>query len=109
MELTIDKGCPHHEIFTAFFEAIQSSLILEGPPGQQIISHNINYLTKQQYKYLGYVIALSLMNGRPGPRLFDRAIAEKIAFGHVKSEVSIADVEYLRVQLLKVKEWHIAN
>lgn len=105
-EPAIDEGGPRREFFTAFFEAIQSSAILEGPPGQQILSHNIKCLTKQQYKYLGYVIALSIMNGGPGPHLFHRAIAEKIAFGQVKSEVSIADVgDYeLRVHLLKVKQ-----
>ena len=104
-EPAIDEGGPRCEFFTAFFEAIQSSSLLEGLPGEQIISHHIESLTKEHYKFLGYMIVLSFMNGGPGPYLFHKAIAEKIVFNKQKCALSIGDVgDYeLREHLFKVE------
>ena len=87
-----------------FFDAIRNTSLLEGPPGQQIISHHIENLNKQYYKYLGYVIVLSFMNGGPGPHLFHKAIAERIVFSETKTELSIGDIGHyeLRDHLVKV-------
>ena len=103
-EPAIDEGGPRREFFTLFFAAIRSTSLLEGPSGQQIVSRNIENLNKQRYKFLGYVIVLSLMNGGPGPFLFHKAVAEKIVFSQHRSELSVDDIgDYeLREHLLKV-------
>lgn len=73
-------------------------------PGQQIISHNIENLTKHYYKYLGYVIVLSFINGGPSPYNFHKAIAERIVFDKVDTNLSVGDVgDYeFREHLIKV-------
>ncbi|XP_052260282.1 G2/M phase-specific E3 ubiquitin-protein ligase-like [Dreissena polymorpha] len=65
-EMGEDQGGPRREFFRLAMKALQDSAFFEGPENSKIFSHNISLLEMDQYKTIGRLVALSLVQGGPG-------------------------------------------
>ncbi|XP_014678786.1 PREDICTED: uncharacterized protein LOC106818607 [Priapulus caudatus] len=101
-EPAVDEGGPTREFFTEVFRSIRKSSLMTD---RDNLSHNVLHLSKQHYKLVGQLIALSIMNSGPNPLLFCRPTAEHILnSGQLSEDLSIEDVSdaQLREHLLKI-------
>ena len=92
-EPAVDAGGPLREFFRLLLGEISSnSMLFCGEETARIPMHNVLELSKQTFRYVGQIIAASLLNGGPSPGFFADFIADYIVFGIEKVQVRVEDV-----------------
>ena len=92
-EPAVDAGGPLREFFCLLLGEISSnSMLFCGEETARVPRHNVLELSKQTFRYVGQIIAASLLNGGPSPGFFADFIADYIVFGIEKVQVRVEDV-----------------
>lgn len=117
-EPVIDAGGPCREYFRLLIRDTLKSSFFEGAEDARVPTQNMVALEKQTYKHMGKLLtlnrkqhagkhthaqcfslmnsgqmmAVSIVNGGPGPQCFSKAVADCICYGMPKVRATIADV-----------------
>lgn len=93
-EAGIDEGGPKREFFQLFMlELSNNGALLAGLPGSHVLMHDALALQQGVFRGIGKVIALSLLNGGPGPQFFAPSIAKYIlGMAVTKDDLRLEDV-----------------
>jgi hypothetical protein len=67
-EGAVDMGGPMKEYFTLVTQWMLTSQLFCGPNNAKFLSYQASSVEQNEYYYAGLIIAMSLVNGRPGPR-----------------------------------------
>ena len=89
----MDAGGPLCEFFHLMLSEIaRNNTLFCGKAIARIPKHNMVELSKQTYKYIGSILAASIIHGGPAPRFFSDAVANYIVYGIERAKVSVEDV-----------------
>ena len=92
-EPAVDAGASLHEFFRLLLKEIFSNgLLFCGPDTARLPLHNVAALSKGTFKYIGYMMGASLLNGGPAPSFFANIVADYILFGIERVKVKQEDV-----------------
>ncbi|XP_065887268.1 uncharacterized protein [Dysidea avara] len=98
-EPAVDAGGPLREFFHLLLgEICGNNSLFCGPDTARVPLHNVAALTKQTFKYIGYMIGASLVNGGPSPSFFANIVADYILYGIERTKVKLEDVVNLNMQ-----------
>eukprot|EP00794_Sanderia_malayensis_P010666 gene10666-11795_t len=95
-EVAVDDGGPLRELFTTIFDSAANH-ILSGQEKNYTIRHDAHKLESGEFEIYGKLIALSFLQGGPGPHNWCRPLANYV-FGLDCSEISITDISDFEVQ-----------
>ena len=106
-EPAVDDGGPRREFFMLFMNSLNSQeSLFEGPLDKRVLRHNTRALDKDVYKIVGKIIALSVVNGGPGPIFWaDSNINYIFKDGNPIVVTKVEDIpdESIRAKLKKVR------
>ena len=105
-EPAVDAGGPLREYFHLLLrEIFTKGTIFQGKENARIPIHNVLELKKQTFKYIGNMLAASLLNGGPAPTFFADFVADYLVYGLEHVKVNIRDVlnDKMKEKLTKVK------
>lgn len=104
-EAGIDDGGPSREFASLVVKQLAESKYLRGPDTGKSFARHHNSLQEGDFKAIGSLTAITLLNGGYGVPVFTRPIAEFIVYGEPKSPCHIDDVpdSELKHNLLKVR------
>ena len=91
-EGAIDMGGPMKEYFTLVMQWMVSSKLFSGPDHAKFLSCNASSVEQNEYYYAGLIIAMSLVNGGPGPQCLDSKMFEVLVHGQESIVVDADDV-----------------
>ena len=92
-EPAVDAGGPLREFFHLLLKEIfRNGSLFCGPDTARIPLHNVAALAKGTFKYIGYMMGASLLNGGPAPSFFANIVADYILFGIERVKVKLEDV-----------------
>ena len=60
---------------------MSNNTFLEGTEYSRVPAHNMVELSRKTFKYLGQMIATSVVHGGPGPQCLFQAVVDYICFG----------------------------
>lgn len=70
-EPTADQGGPKSEFFRlALLSSIADPSLFRGHGSSKVLVHNTTTLLQQHYKFVGFLISMSIVQGGPGPMCF---------------------------------------
>ncbi|CAL8238027.1 unnamed protein product, partial [Boreogadus saida] len=78
-EGAVDEGGPTREFCTLLIHQIQNHFVFEGPEGNKTLALNSVALQKGQYRLVGNMIALCLVQGQVSPRFLSERLYRQIA------------------------------
>ncbi|XP_066928484.1 G2/M phase-specific E3 ubiquitin-protein ligase-like [Clytia hemisphaerica] len=88
-----DNGGPTREYFSEIFDLFIGKLV-HGDTGNYSFVHDLVRLGKNEYMYFGYITALALVHGCPGPRYFCKSLMDFIFTGNAEPTIDeIPDAE----------------
>ena len=105
-EPAVDAGGPLREFFYLMLSEIaQNNTLFCGKVSARIPKHNMVELSKQTYKYIGSILAASIVHGGPAPKFFSTAVANYIVYGieHAKASVEDVPCPLMKEKLQKVR------
>ena len=89
-EPAANQGGPKREYFRlALSSCTADPSLFEGPSSCKVLVHNTTALLQKHYKFVGYVIAMSLVQGGPGPACFARWVFDYLAYGLESVQVNV--------------------
>ena len=92
-EPAADQGGPKREFFRlALSSCTTDPSLFAGPVSCKVPVHNTTALLQKHYKFVGYIIAMSLVQGGPGPICFARWVFDYLAYGLESVQVRVDDV-----------------
>jgi len=106
-EPAVDAGGPLREYFYLLLrEIFTKGTLFQGKETARIPIHNVLELKKQTFKYIGNMLAASLLNGGPAPTFFADFVADYFVYGLEHVKVNIQDVlnDKMKEKLTKVKK-----
>lgn len=77
-ECAVDTGGPTRELFSLVYQQVMGGKLTRGSPPNITLSHNQEALDAGEYKALGQLIALALLNEASGPHFFSPTFAHYI-------------------------------
>lgn len=102
-EFSTDYGGPTREFFTEIFGLVVGKLV-HGDTRNFTFIHDLVRLGNNEYLYFGFITALALVHGCPGPRYFCKSVAEFIFRGDAEPSIEeVADSE-MREKLKELRE-----
>jgi hypothetical protein len=109
-EAAVDSGGPRREFATLLSQAVCRSHLVDGLPLRKTFSHDVEQLSKETFKTLGQLFAITILQGGSGPQCLSRPVAEYICFGKADS-FDIDDVphEDVRRALRQVSKFTMCN
>ena len=92
-EPAADQGGPKREFFRLALSACMvDPLLFTGAGGNKVPVHNTTALLQKHYKFVGFLISMSLVQGGPGPECFLSWVFDYLAYGVEFVEVGIDDI-----------------
>ena len=104
-EPAVDAGGPLREFFRLVLgELSRNNSLFCGVETARAPLHNVIALSKKTFKYVGCMLAASLINGGPAPGFFADFVADYIVYGIDKVKVNVQDVidPGMKEKLIKV-------
>ena len=104
-EPAVDAGGPLREFFRLVLgELSRNNSLFCGVKTARAPLHNVIALSKKTFKYVGCMLAASLINGGPAPGFFADFVADYIVYGIDKVKVNVQDVidPGMKEKLIKV-------
>ncbi|CAL8370519.1 unnamed protein product [Boreogadus saida] len=77
-EGAVDEGGPTREFCTLLIHQIQNHFVFEGPEGNKTLALNSVALQKGQYRLVGNMIALCLVQGQVSPRFLSERLYRQV-------------------------------
>lgn len=98
-EPAIDAGGPLKEYLTMLMkEVMLNNSLFTGLPECRGIVHSMKSLQAKYFYYVGQMIAVSILNGGPGPGCLSHAVVDYLTYGFKKVNATIEDVPNLAIQ-----------
>ena len=92
-EPAVDAGGPCREFLCILMqECMRNNNLFEGPDNCRIPVHNMAELEKRTFKYIGQMIAVSVVQGGPGPQCLSPAVVDYLSYGIEKILATSEDV-----------------
>ncbi len=105
-ESAADEGGPKREFFRLAMEScLNDPSLFSGPAFSKVPLHNTAALLQRHFKYVGNVLAMSLIQGGPAPICFASWVYEYIANGLERMEINDDELssDSVKVFLKQVK------
>ena len=80
-EGAVDMGGPMKEYFTLVTQWMLTSQLFCGPDNAKFLSYQASSVEQNEYYYAGLIIAMSLVNGGPGPRCLASKMFQVLVHG----------------------------
>ena len=95
----IDAGGLLKEYLTLLLkEIMMNNSLFTGPPECRGVLHSMKSLQMRSFYYVGQMIAVSILNGGPGPGCLTHAIVDYLTYGLKKVNATIEDVPNVVIQ-----------
>ncbi|XP_053284289.1 G2/M phase-specific E3 ubiquitin-protein ligase-like [Pleuronectes platessa] len=104
-EDAVDTGGPTREFLTLLMDSIKTRRVFDGKDNAKYLSFDSKAVEEDEYFHIGRIIAVSCVNGRPGPRCLSPNFFLYL-IGKVKAiEAPIEDIpdEEVKKALLEIK------
>jgi hypothetical protein len=102
-EAAVDSGGPRREFSTLLWQGFCKSSLLDGLPLRRTFSHDVLQLSRETFKSLGQLFAITVLQGGSGLQCLSRPVAEYICFGTAKHmEIDDVPQQEVRVALRQV-------
>lgn len=88
-EPAVDVGGPLREFFTLLMQTMMNNnSVFVGPEDCKTVIHSMKNLANRTYFYCGQIMAVSVMQGGPGPSCLSHAVVDYLTYGLAKVSVS---------------------
>ena len=92
-ESAADQGGPKREFFRlALSSSIADPSLFRGHGSSKVPVHNTTALLQQHYKFVGFLISMSIVQGGPGPMCFPSWVFDYLACGLECVHIDVDDI-----------------
>ena len=92
-EAAIDAGGPCREFFWLLLQEVATNnSLFEGPGDSRVPAHNMLALKQHHFKYVGQIMAVSIVHGGPGPHCLSHAVVDYLTNGMSNVNAGVSDI-----------------
>ena len=90
---------PCREFFRLLLQEIMTNnSLFEGSSDSRVPAHNMVALEQHKFKFIGQMIAVSIVHGGPGPQCLSHAVVDYITYGMSSTHAGVSDIPNFEVR-----------